>query len=253
VIVPEQPLLSQDFLRDIAHATGRNLGLDGHFSGLYRIVKGYVQQRCFGVAVDLDSEDIKRRLRDPLLQEGIATFLSQRIADLATQERAIEFEDAAFRLSQTQPFTWRRLHITCDKTIFNECAVYNDLEAGFARFLAGAPDIIRFAALAESYTRFRVDYMSSSGAIKFYYPDFVAVQATPTGEVNWIVETKGREWDDVAQKDASMRDWCEKITAQTGQPWRYLKVPQREFDSSSAHTLGELVEKLEGREPRLIG
>jgi len=253
VIVPEQPLLSQDFLRDVAHATGRNLGLDGHFSGLYRIVKGYVQQRCFGVAVDLDSEDIKRRLREPLLQEGIVTFLSQRIADLATQERAIEFEDAEFRLSQTEPFTWRRLHITCDKTIFNECAVYNDLEAGFARFLAGAPDVLRFAALAESYTRFRVDYLSSKGAIKFYYPDFVAVQATPEGEVNWIVETKGREWDDVAQKDASMRDWCEKITAQTGKPWRYLKVPQREFDSSSAQTLGELVEKLEGREPRLIG
>jgi len=252
VIVPEQPLLSQDFLRDIAHATARNLGLDGHFSGLYRIVKGYVQQRCFGVAVDLDSKDIKRRLRDPLLQDGISTFLSQQIADLATQERAIEFEDAAFRLSQTEPFTWRRLHVACDKTIFNECAVYNDLEAGFARFLAGASDVLRFAALAESYTRFRVDYMSSSGAIKFYYPDFVAVQGTPEGEVNWIVETKGREWDDVAQKDASIRDWCEKITAQTGRPWRYLKVPQREFDSSKAGTFGEMVAELVGENLPLL-
>jgi hypothetical protein len=56
-------------------------------------------------------------------------------------------------------------------------------------FLDEVPDIVCSAALAESYTRFRVDYLSSSGAIKFYYPDFVAVQETAEGEVNWIVET----------------------------------------------------------------
>jgi len=240
VVIPERPLLSQDFLRDITRAIERRLNLNGHFAELYRIVKGYVQRRCFGVEVDLDSGDIRDRLRDPMLQDGIAEFLSHRIAELATQERAIEFEDAAFHLSQTQPFTWRRLHLACDKTIFNECAVFNDLEARFAQFLDGASDVLRFAALAESYTRFRVDYLSSTGAIKFYYPDFVAVQQTPEGEVNWIVETKGREYEEVAHKDASIRDWCEKISAQTGQTWRYLKVPQKRFDASDAETFGEL-------------
>jgi len=252
VVIPERPLLSQDFLRDITHATEGNLKLNGHFAELYRIVKGYVQHRCFGIEVDLDKDDIKRRLRDPMLQDGIATFLSRRIAELTTQERAIEFEDAAFRLSQTQPFTWSRLHLACDKTIFNECAVFNDLEARFAQFLDGASDILRFAALAESYTRFRVDYLSTTGAIKFYYPDFVAVQQTPEGEVNWIVETKGREYEDVTHKDGSIRDWCEKISAQTGQAWRYLKVPQRRFDASDAETFGELVEELDDDRPRLL-
>jgi type III restriction enzyme len=122
--------------------------------------------------------------------------------------------------------------------------VFNDLEARFAQFLDGAPDIARFAALAESHTRFRVDYLSASGAVKFYYPDFVAVQQAPEGEVNWIVETKGREYEDVAHKDASICDWCERITTQTGQTWRYLKVPQSRFDASSAQTFGELVEEL---------
>ncbi|MBL7064338.1 MAG: DEAD/DEAH box helicase family protein [Anaerolineae bacterium] len=252
VVIPERPLLSQDFLRDITHAVEHRLSLNGHFSELYRIVKGYVQHRCFGIEVHLDKDDIKRRLRDPMLQDGIATFLSRRIAELATQERAIEFEDAAFHLSQTQPFTWSRLHLACDKTIFNECAVFNDLEARFAQFLDGASDVLRFAALAESYTRFRVDYLSTTGAIKFYYPDFVAVQQTPEGQVNWIVETKGREYEDVAHKDGSIRDWCGKVSAQTRQTWRYLKVPQRCFDASSARIFGELVEELDGHQPELF-
>jgi type III restriction enzyme len=203
--------------------------------------------------VDLENGDIKSRLRDPMLQDGIASFLSREIAQLATQERAIEFEDAAFRLSHTQPFTWRRLHLACGKTIFNECAVFNDLEARFARFLESAPDILRFAALAESYTRFRVDYLSQQGAIRFYYPDFVAVQSTPEGEINWVVETKGREYENVAHKDASIDDWCQKISAQTGQAWRYLKVPQPRFDASAARTFEELANELKDGRPGLFG
>jgi len=251
-IIPEHPLLSQESLRNITQDIERRLNLNGHFAELYRIVKGYVQRRCFGIEVNLDSDNIKRRLRDPMLQDGIATFLSRKIADLATQERAIEFEDAAFHLSQTLPFTWRRLYLACDKTIFNECAVFNDLEARFAQFLDGASDILRFAALAESYTRFRVDYLSSTGAIKFYYPDFIAVQETHEGEVNWIVETKGREYEEVEHKDASIRDWCEKISAQTGQAWRYLKVPQTQFDTSDVETLEELIQELEGEGLQLL-
>jgi len=66
------------------------------------------------------------------------------------------------------------------------------------------------------------------------------VGTPPPLPVNWIVETKGREYEEVAHKDASIRDWCEKISAQTGQTWRYLKVPQKRFDASDAETFGEL-------------
>lgn len=252
VVVPERPLLSQDFLRDIAQAVGNNLQLNGRFAELYGIVKRYVQERCFGVTVDLESEDIRRRLRDPHLQEGIVAFLSRQIAELATVERAIEFEDASFRLSQTPPFTWRRQHVACQRTIFFACATYNDLETRFAQFLDQAPDILRFAALAESYTRFRVDYLSQNGAIRFYYPDFVAVQQTAAGEVNWIVETKGREDENVAHKTVSIEAWCEKISQQTGLPWRYLKVPQKKFDASEALTFDQLAAELQQRHVTLF-
>ncbi len=252
VITPDRPLLSQDFLRDITRGVEQRLHLNGHFADLYRIVKRYVRGRCFGVEVDLEADDIKSRLRGPTLQDGIVQFLSREIAQLAAQERTIEFEDAAFRLSHTQPFTWRRLHLACDKTIFNECSVFNDLEARFARFLEKSPDILRFAALAESYTRFRVDYLSQGGAIRFYYPDFVAVQATPGGEINWVIETKGREYENVTHKDASIEDWCTKISTQTGQTWCYLKVPQHRFDASAAHTFDELARELHDGRPGLF-
>lgn len=252
-VTPDRPFLSQDFLRDITRAIEQRLSLNGRFAELYGLVKRYVRQRCFGVEVDLDSEDIKRRLRDPGLQEGIVAFLSQKVAQLATQERAIEFEDAAFRLSQTQPFTWRRLHLDCQNTIFNMVAVYNDLELRFARFLDNAPDISRFAALAESYTRFRVDYLSQRGAIKFYYPDFVAVQQTAEGEVNWIIETKGREYENVTHKDASIRDWCQKISVQTGQTWAYRRIPQVIFDAYRGDTFAGLLKHLPDEQPSTSG
>jgi len=252
VIRPDQPLLSRESLRQITQSIEQRLSLDGHFAALYGIVKRYVQHRCFGVEVDLENEDVRRRLREPMLKEGITTFLSRQIALLATEEREIEFEDATFRLSNAKPFTWRRKHVECKNTIFNECAVFNNLELRFAEFLDRAEDIARFAALAESYTRFRVDYLSKSGAIKFYYPDFVAVQRTPDGDVNWILETKGREYEDVEHKDASIREWCQRMTHQTGQPWRYLKVPQSAFDSTDAGTFEELAQELTGEKADLF-
>ena len=244
VITPERPLMSQKFLADITNAIAKRIALTGRFAQLYSIVKRYVQQRCFGVVVNLESEDIRRRLRHPMLQEGIVSFLSRRIARLATQERQIEFEERGFKLSQADRFTWRRQHLECQRTVFNLVTVYNDLEARFARFLDNASDIERFASLAESYTRFRVDYLSTTGAIKFYYPDFAAVQTARNGEVNWIVETKGREFEDVAHKDASIRDWCAKISGQTGQTWRYLKVPQVRFDAYQGETFEGLAQHI---------
>jgi len=61
-----------------------------------------------------------------------------------------------------------------------------------------------------------------------------------------------REYEDVAHRDASIQDWCEKISAQTGQTWRYLKVPQRRFDVTDAETFEDLVQELEGEKPELF-
>ena len=96
-----------------------------------------------------------------------------------------------------------------------------NFERGFAEFLDKAPDVHRFASLGtteqgESGTQFRVDYLKPSGAIGFYHPDWVVVQKAKRGEVNWIIETKGRVWEGTEVKDAAINDWCKGLPRRTG-------------------------------------
>ena len=136
--------------------------------------------------------------------------------------------------------------------MFNFVATYNDFERGFAAFLGEAEDILRFAALGTteqgaSGTLFRIDYMKPSGAIGFYYPDWVAVQGGKEGKiVNWIVETKGRVWEGTEEKDAAMRDWCQRVSAVTGNEWKYFRVNQIDFRSDFS-TFRQLVVTLTAR------
>ena len=127
----------------------------------------------------------------------------------------------------------------------------NDFERSFAEFLERAGDVLRFAALdtteqGNSGTSFLVDYLKASGAIGFYYPDWMAVQKDPEGaEVNWIIETKGRVREGIEEKDAAMREWCRRITEATGVSWHYIRVNQTDFHPDFT-TLRELVFKVTG-------
>jgi type III restriction enzyme len=139
------------------------------------------------------------------------------------------------------------------KTIFNFVASYNPFEREFAEFLDStrASDVLRFASLGtteqgESGSQFRIDYLKPSGAIGFYHPDWVVVQSTPKGEVNWIIETKGRKWEGTDEKDTAMNDWCERITERIGQPWRFKRIDQVQFNKRKPTTLTDLVEESKG-------
>ncbi|MHA1438973.1 MAG: restriction endonuclease, partial [Promethearchaeota archaeon] len=120
-----------------------------------------------------------------------------------------------------------RKHLRLNKTVFNFVAVYNNFEEEFARFLDKCPDIERFATIANI---FKIDYLSSIGAIRFYIPDFVAVQKVNNKKIFWIIETKGREYPDTKQKDIAMQKWCKDVSLQINEEWRYLKVLQRDYN-----------------------
>jgi len=246
------PPLAQDIIASIVNKAVAMAKLTGAFDDLYPIVRSYLRSRCFDREIDLEKPDIRSRLRAPLLQEGIAKYLARKIGKLTAEIQPIEFKSKDFRLSGTDPFTWRRNLplLSCDKTIFNLVATYNDFEKDFASFLESATDILRFASLGtteqESGTCFRVDYLKPSGATGFYYPDWVAVQKKDNGEVNWIIETKGRVWEDTKAKDHAIGLWCQKVTEQTGKPWRYIRVDQSEFGTRTWSTLEEIVERILG-------
>lgn len=225
------------------------------YKDLYPIVRIYVKYRCFGIEIDLDSEDVRRILKAPLLQEDIAGFLARRIGELTAEKRAITFEKQRHLLSETTPFTWRRNLplLDCKKTIFNLVATYNDYEKQFAQFLEKTcSDVARFAALGtteqDSGTTFHVDYIKSSGAIGFYHPDWVVIQNTPDGEVNWIIETKGRHFENLSRKDAAIHDWCSRVSRQLNQVWKYKQVDQVVFNASRAQSFASLMLQIDKAE-----
>jgi type III restriction enzyme len=236
--------MAQTLLSAITNKVIQRARLTNAFADLFPIVRTYVATRCFGRTIDVDHDTIRSHLQRLEMQEGIAKYLARRIAELTVEKREIEFEKADFKLSDTKPFQWRRNlpPLTAERTVFNYVATYNDFERRFAQFLDTTPDVLRFASLGtteqgDSGTQFRIDYLKPSGAIGFYHPDWVVVQQTDQGEVNWIIETKGRVWEGTEAKDAAMRDWCARVSEQTGATWTYARVDQSSFDAQGPTTL----------------
>lgn len=254
ILVHEEPasldseVPTREILANITNEVTRRAGLPSQFSLLYPIVHAYVGERCFGKLVDMESGKIRQYLLRPDIQDAIARYLTRRLSKLAAERKPLEFEREKFCLSETRPFSWRRNLplFEARKTVFNRVATYNDFEKDFARFLDRAPDVLRFAALGAteqgvSGVRFRVDYLKPSGAIGFYHPDWIAVlQGDSEGEENWIIETKGRVWEDTASKDKAMLGWCRRVSERLDTRWRYLRVNQSDFESAPPFRLSEL-------------
>jgi type III restriction enzyme len=242
--------LEQELLASITNKVIDRAKLPNRFAELYPIVRQYVSSRCFGRTLDVASEVFRSHLARLELQEGVAKYLARKIAELTIERRAIEFEKADFRLSETRSFSWRRNlpPLEAKKTVFNYVATYNDFERRFAEFLDSnsAKDVLRFASLGtteqgESGIQFRVDYLKPSGAVGFYHPDWVVVQKTADGNVNWIIETKGRVWEGTEGKDEAIREWCRRVGEATGEQWQYVRINQADFDSRKPRNLQDLL------------
>lgn len=87
-----------------------------------------------------------------------------------------------------------------------------------------------------------MDYLKPSGAIGFYHPDWVVVQKSARGEINWIIETKGREWEGTTAKDEAMEDWCARVSGASKCVWSYLRVNQVTFEARKPKALADLLE-----------
>jgi type III restriction enzyme len=245
---PGGPLASE-LVAIIVRKIEKAAALTNAFATLYPLIESYLSQRCFGSPVDLEDEKIRRFLADPVTQDMVATFLGRKLGEVVSEQKPLTIEAVPIRLSHTPPFLWRRQHEAMDKTIFNEVATFNPFESSFARFLAEkCNDVRRFAALAETFTGFWVDYLKPSGAIGRYYPDWVVVQTTPQGDVGWIVETKGRVWDGTEQKDAAIAYWCTEVSRLTGDPWRYMRVDQPIWHPDSLNSYADLVSLITERD-----
>jgi len=112
----------------------------------------------------------------------------------------------------------------------------NEFEKEFAQFLEAAGDVARFAKLPPPFA-FAIEYTDNMGNLRYYEPDFVAVTAEG---IHHVMETKGLEDINVANKDRAALLWCENATTLTGQPWKYLKVRQSEYAALQPSDMADL-------------
>jgi type III restriction enzyme len=149
---------------------------------------------------------------------------------LVLSELEPQLLDAGRELSETPPFPWSRPTMKAGKCIFNLVPCDNEFEKEFAHFLEKADDVARFAKLPEQFG-FAIEYTDNAGNFRHYEPDFVVLTTAGT---HHLVETKGLEDVNVANKDRAAKLWCENTTRLTGKPWDYVKVLQTEYKNLQA-------------------
>jgi type III restriction enzyme len=209
-----------------AKRIAQDVKLPSQFAALVPKVREFLEIRAFGERVELDDPVILRAINSNVAQYvTVQTFLKA-LRPLVLQELEPQLTNAGRRLSETPPFPYSRPTLPARKTVFNLVPCGNEFERAFAKFLEDAPDVERFAKLPEQFG-FAIEYTDSNNNLRYYEPDFVAVLSAG---MHYLIETKGREDVDVANKDRAAMLWCENAARLTDANWRYLKVPQKEYE-----------------------
>lgn len=218
-----------------ARKIANEIKLPSQFAALAPKVKEYFAKHAFGRTVDLESRELIGPVSSNVAQYVTLNVFGKALRKLVVEEQTPELREAR-KLSDTPAFPWSRPVAKASKTVFNLAACDNEFERRFAEFLQKAEDVSAFAKLPERFG-FVIEYTDSRASLRYYEPDFVAVDAAGT---RWLIETKGREDPDVAHKDRAATLWCENASSLTAQLWRYLKVPQPGFEKLQPGEFAEL-------------
>jgi len=202
-----------------------SLKLPSQFSALAPKVWDFFEQRAFGGKVDLSSSAIIQAMNHRIASYVVLDVFAKALKDKIVEQVEPTIEGENRQLSSMEPFAFSRKVLEARKCVFNLVPCDNDFEYEFAKFLESAKDVVAFSKLPQQFG-FSIEYTDNNANLRYYYPDFVVKTET---EEMWLVETKGQESLEVAYKDRAAQMWCENATILTGQQWRYVKVPQKEY------------------------
>lgn len=219
------PQTAGEILSYFAQVIAHEIKLPSHFAYLYPKIREFFQYRAFGQEVDLENDDILQAMSRKLALIVVQDVFLKELRDKLVEEKQPVLENSGRLLSGIEAFPWSRDTVNCKKTIFNKVPCDNNFEAEFAKFLDNVNDVSKFGKLPMSFG-FAIPYTDNAGNLRYYYPDFIVVDSDGT---NYIVETKGREDTNVANKDRAASMWCESASQLTGEDWRYLKILQSDF------------------------
>ncbi len=222
--IPE-PQTAEEVIGYYARRIAQDVKLPSQFSALAPKVREFLETKAFGGPVRLNEPAMIKAISSNVAQYVTVKTFVEALRKLVISELEPQLLHAGWALSETAPFPWSRPTLAADNCIFNLVPCHNEFEKEFAQFLQRAQDVQRFAKLPEQFG-FAIEYTDNAVNLRYYEPDFVVL--TRDG-MHYIVETKGLEDTNVANKDRAAKLWCENATRLTGKPWAYLKVLQTAY------------------------
>jgi type III restriction enzyme len=229
--------LSEEVISYYAKRIAQDVKRPSQFSALVPKVRTFLRDRIFGEEVNLADKTIIRAIATSVAQYVTVKTFASVLRGLVVEELSPILEDPGRPLSETEPFPFSRPTFEASKTIFNLVAADSDFEREFAKFLQDAKDVTSFAKLPRRFG-FTIEYTDSATNLRYYEPDFVAVDRD---DVHYVIEIKGQENIDVVHKDRAATIWCENATLLTEVRWAYVKVPQSAFAELQPRTLADVV------------
>src|SRR4030066_68295 len=195
----------------------------------------------------------KMKVQLPLLQSGIGAVSFYR-EELERQTSLRGTHQILASLLQTflEEILFEQKVSIYDEKLVSRLADADVREHTRATFLNRAPDVQSFCKNAGPQS-LRIDYLSGSGRLSFYTPDFmVRKKNKPSSppfskggmggfvqENYLLIETKGREDIDVPLKATAAISWC-KAASSKQVKWQYLYVTQEVFSGITSNRIDDL-------------
>jgi type III restriction enzyme len=234
--IPE-PQTADEVIGYYARRIAQDVKLPSQFSALAPKVREFLATKAFGEQVSLEDPAMLKAISSNVAQYVTIKTFVEALRKLVVSKLEPQLLHAGRGLSETPPFPWSRPTVKASKCVFNLVPCDNEFEKEFAQFLEKAGDVARFAKLPEQFG-FAIEYTDNAGNFRHYEPDFVVLTNDGT---HHIVETKGLEDVNVANKDRAAILWCENTTRLTGKPWDYVKVLQTEYKTLQATQFSDLL------------
>ena len=230
------PQTAQEVIGYYARRIAEAVKLPAQFAALAPKVREFFEGKAFGHLVDLNDALTVKAMGTAVAHYVCVDVFKKALLELTIEEQTPQLLEPARMLSSCQPFPWSRPVWEGRKCVFNLVACDNDFEREFAKFLDNASDVTAFSKLPQAFG-FCIEYTDSAMNLRSYYPDFVAVDKDGG---HWLLETKGQESTDVLRKDAAATGWCETASQLTKETWKYIKIPQKEFQALHPSRLADL-------------
>jgi type III restriction enzyme len=204
------------------------------------LLQTFLGEILFGEKVELVDPRLTARLSDQDVREHIrAVFIPLiRGRTVKTEKRRVKGSPQSMRnwKPYQATFSESRPVERAAKTLFNLVPCNRSLEVATSKFLDKAPDVHAFAKNAGPQA-VRIDYLTADHRLAFYTPDFFARDAEGA---YYLIETKGRQDQDVPRKAGAAVEWC-KTSSKSGARWRYVFIPQTVMEGLTSSNFADLV------------